>query len=167
MNGCGLMPKMDISGIEQFSSFMQSLEGNAEGIIKMGVYDGAGVVADEVRRAIQALPIDHGRATEERKLNGINELQRQGLLDGFGISGMENKDNFTHVKIGFSGYNSVKTRKFPNGQPNVLIARSIESGSSVIQKKPFVRPAINRVKARATQAVQNTITEEINKLERK
>lgn len=161
------MPKLDVSGIEEFSSFLSSLEREINGILKMGIYNGADIIADTVRASIEALPIDHGKATEERKLNGINEIQKRGLLDNFGISPMDDKGGFINVKIGFSGYNDIKTKQFPKGQPNVLVARSIESGSSVSQKTPFVRPALNRSKKQAIEAVQQTVTNEVKKLERR
>ena len=31
-----------------------------------------------------------------------------------------------NVKLGFDGYNGMKTKKYPKGQPNVLLARSIK-----------------------------------------
>lgn len=161
------MPKLDVSGIGEFSSFLSSLEREINGILKMGIYNGADIIADTVRASIEALPIDHGKATEERKLNGINEIQKRGLLDNFGISPMDDKGGFINVKIGFSGYNDIKTKQFPKGQPNVLVARSIESGSSVSQKTPFVRPALNRSKKQAIEAVQQTVTNEVKKLERR
>lgn len=160
------MPKLDVSGIESFASFMKSLEKEATSIIKMGVYDGAAIITDAVRDAIDELPVDHGKATDERQLKGLNKIQKRGLQMGLGISGMDETGGSVNVKIGFNGYNDIVTKKYPKGQPNVLVARSIESGSSVSQKHPFVRPALNKSKTKAVNAVQETISKEIEKLER-
>ena len=89
---------------------------------------------------------------------------KQGLLDGFGISKMEETDGYLHVKLGFDGYNSVKTDKYPQGQPNQLVARGVESGASWIEKTPFVRPAVRRTQKSAVKAMQNIIDEETEKI---
>ena len=75
---------------------------------------------------------------------------------------MENDNGYINTKIGFDGYNATKTKKYPNGQPNALIARSIESGTSKHQKTPFVRPAISKAKAKAEAAMAASVDKDIN-----
>lgn len=84
-------------------------------------------------------------------MSRLSEEQKKGLLDGFGVSRMQDDSGYKNVKLGFDGYNSVKTKKYPNGQPNVLIARVTESGSSYQQKTPFVRPAVNASRKEALE----------------
>ena len=45
-----------------------------------------------------------------------------------------------------------------------MIARSVESGSSVRDKHPFVRPAVNAAKAEALKACEKVIDEETKKI---
>ena len=52
---------------------------------------------------------------------------------------LQDKNGNTNVKVGFAGYD----RK---GTPNALKARAMESGTSTQPKKPFLRPAINKMK---------------------
>ena len=59
---------------------------------------------------------------------------------------MRNTDGVYDVKMGFGGYNSVRTAKYPQGQPNALIARALESGTSFRSKNPFLSRAFNRAK---------------------
>ena len=65
--------------------------------------------------------------------------------------------------VGFVGYNSIKTKKYPKGQPNRLIAASVNSGSSVRQKDPFVRRAQQGTRAKCVQEMQDTVDAEIEK----
>lgn len=47
--------------------------------------------------------------------------------------------------------------------PNQLKARVMESGSSTIRKRPFVRPAVNAKRKEAEAAMERVINEEIKK----
>ena len=69
-----------------------------------------------------------------------------------------------NAKVGFDGYNGIVTRRWPQGQPNVLIARACESGSSAMLKQPFARKAINGQKKRAQEAMGKAVNEEIDKI---
>lgn len=136
-------------------------------VIGRVVYAGAGVVADAVRSAVNALPTttsQHG--TPQNKINGCTAVQKKGLLDGLGITPMSDKYgvDYWHVKIGFDGYNGQKTEKYPQGQPNSMIARSIESGTSFRSKHPFVMPAANKSKKAAEAAMVKKFDDEMKKL---
>jgi hypothetical protein len=61
------------------------------------------------------------------------------------------------------GYNNVITKKYPKGQPNNMIARSCESGSSSMIKQPFMRTAVNASRSRAEQKMAEILTAEIKK----
>lgn len=160
------MAKITFTGLEKYIEELKSLEQESDDIIKQAVYAGAEVMADGIKSAIQSLPTGSKRfyAHDGTLLKGITPAQKQGLIDGFGISKMENKAGYVNVKIGFNGYNSEPTPKYPQGQPNVLIARSVESGSSVRQKHPFVRPAIQKYKKATESAMSKKIDIEINKI---
>ena len=94
-------------------------------------------------------------------LYGISEEQKQGLINGFGIAPMQNDNGYLHVKLGFDGYNSVKTKNYPNGQPNSVIARSVNSGTSFRQRIPFVDNAVSRAKAAAEEKMIKKLDTEI------
>ena len=131
--------------IKQLNKLQQSTK---DGVIGKAVYAGADVVANSVRSAIQSLP--EGREGDS-SLGIVTPAQKRGLLDGFGISRMRDDDGFVNVKLGFDGYNSVKTKKYPNGQPNALIARAVNSGTSFRKKTKFMDKTVNS-KKKATEA---------------
>lgn len=115
-------------------------------IAEKAVCAGAAIVADAVRANIDALPAVKDEwgviAYNNHWSAPLTETAKKGLQDGFGISPMGSEDGMLNVKLGFDGYNGMKTKKYPKGQPNVLLARSIESGSSIAKKRPFVAPAV-------------------------
>ena len=85
-------------------------------------------------------------------------------MDGFGISRLKDDDGFVNVKLGFDGYNSTKTEKYPNGQPNVLIARSVNSGTTFRKKTKFVDKAVDSAKKAAEAAMDAACSREIEKI---
>lgn len=156
-------------GLEEYLSKLKKLSSPEQykDIIGAVVYAGAGVVADSIRSAINALPVtknQHG--TPQNKISGCTAVQKKGLLDGLGIAPMSRGygTDYWHVKIGFDGYNGQKTEKYPKGQPNSLIARSIESGTSFRSKHPFVMPAANKAKKAAEAAMVKEFDEQLKKL---
>ena len=77
---------------------------------------------------------------------------------------MKDDAGYLNVKIGFDGYNAMRTEKYPQGQPNQLVARGVESGTSWKQKHPFVRPAINASRKRAEAKMAEVLDKEIEKV---
>ena len=73
-------------------------------------------------------------------------------------------NGFYNVKIGFDGYNSVKTKRWPSGQPNAMVARSIESGTSWMTKQPFMRKAEQASKSQCEHVMSETVDIEIKKI---
>lgn len=150
------MAVMKIYGLKEYQSAIEKLYRNAEGCIKKAVFEGAGVIYEECKQAIDTLPVlplEKSFGTPEKKIDGVTIIQKRGLQESFGISKMLNDSGFINVKVGFDGYNEVETMKYPDGQPNVMIARAVESGTSFREKHPFMRPAVNRAKPRAVKAM--------------
>ena len=148
------MAKWTMEGMSEYIAYLQSIANVTDEAIGAGVYAMAEVVADKVRANIQALPTvsnEANIATYRQGYSRLSEPEKKGLLDGFGVSPMQDDGGYKNVKLGFDGYNSVKTKKYPNGQPNVLIARVTESGSSYRQKTPFMRPAVNASRKEALE----------------
>ena len=151
-------------GLNSYIDYLQKINAVTDEAIGEAVYEMAKVVADSVRSGIQALPTVSNQAniaTYKKGYSRLSDEEKQGLLDGFGVSPMQDDGGYINVKLGFDGYNSVKTKKYPKGQPNALIARVTESGSSYREKTPFIRPAVNASKKQAEQAGQMKIDEKI------
>lgn len=164
------MAYMRFQGLQEYMEYLAKVKKNTPEIIGKIVYNMAEIVADEIRTNIDALPAvpdQEGLKAYKKKAKApITVSEKKGLQEGFGITPMEQGDDFYyHVKLGFDGYNDLKTQKYPKGQPNVMIARSIESGSSVRDKHPFIRPAVNRARKKALEKAKEIIDEEISKID--
>lgn len=163
------MAKMTIKGIDEYALKLSKLGNKSQEVAGKAIYAGAQVVADAIKRNIDSLEAVDDKynliAYKQGKKSKLSETQKKGLKEAFGITKMQkDSDGFYNVKLGFDGYNDVKTKKYPNGQPNQLIAIVTESGSSFMDKTPFVRPALNQTKKQAQEIMQKVIDEETGKI---
>ena len=159
------MAKITFPGLNDYELMISKLSKGVDDIAGKAIYAGAGIVADAIKENIKDLPIVRGYGTMENPLpGGVTAPQKAGLIDGMGISPMQSDAGYLNVKIGFDGYNATKTEKYPQGQPNQLVARGVESGTSWKEKKPFIRPAINASKKRAEDEMARILDEEIEKV---
>lgn len=166
MNGRGswfTLAKMTIRGFDELELKLSQIGKMSTEIAKDVVMAGAQPVADEIRRGLESLPVDELKQLkpgEKFDVTPYGELKD--LADSLGIAppDVDSQGN-VNTKIGFDGYGSYPSKKYPKGLPNKLLARAIESGSSVRQKKPFVRQAVNRSKKRAIEEMKKKCDEEI------
>lgn len=156
--------KLTTEGFDGYFDDLISLSKEAEGICKAAVFEGAKVMADTLRGAVSAIPENNGRFVPgDLPIEGISKRQKEGLLNGLGVARIATKGSEVNTKIGFIGYNSEKTRKYPGGQPNMLIARSLMKGTNKRKKYDFVSAAVRQASAPAVAAMAEKVTEEINK----
>jgi len=160
----GMMAKMTIKGTDELALQLSKLGNMSTKIAKDVVMAGAQPVADEIRASIYySLPDDTLRILRQgEKFDGVQSGEKQDLLDSLGITppDIDNAGN-ANVKVGFDGYGSYETDAYPAGVPIPLLARAIESGSSIRQKNPFIRQAVNRSKKKALEEMQKKCDEEI------
>lgn len=151
------MAKFEIGPLEEYVDMLSNLEKKTtQNIIKVSIFNGANIVADEIKKEIEKLPID------KSPLKGITKKEKNDLIKGFGIAPLQIKDGNYDVKIGFDGYGH-KTKKYPQGIPIPMLARSIISGTSFRNANNFVKRATNRVKKKTIETMNKTIDEEIKK----
>lgn len=160
------MARFAFRGTEEYALKLAKLGAVVEETAKRAIYEAAKVVTDEIRSNIERLPEDKYRYLRQgEKFDGVPPAQKKDLLDSLGITPVQyDKKGFWNVKIGFDGYGRFKTKKYSKGVPNQLLARAIESGSSVRRKIPFVRPAVRRTKDSAIYAMSIVIEEEFQKI---
>ena len=162
------MARITVDGGAEFLAALSRLEAGREEAQKQAIYAGAKIVADAIRSNIEALPhvSDHQGliAYRARQKTALTYTAKKGLLDGLGITKIDQDDAGNwNAKIGFDGYNDMKTKHWPEGQPNQMIARSVESGSSVVDKHPFVAPAVRSTKKAAIEAMAAALDEAARK----
>lgn len=136
--------------------------------LEKAVHEGAGIIADEIRKNLESLPEEQFRYLDTfwgEYFGNVPTGQKIDIVEGFGLTPIEkDSSGFLHTKAGFEGYGDFPTKEYPQGVPNALIARAIESGSSVRDKRPFVRPAIKAKQKEAIKAMEESIDNDIKKI---
>lgn len=155
------MPKAKVttSAITDYLQTINRLGGDVEEVAKKAVYEGTKIMADRVRANIQALPTDEHWGTSDNPLHGVKAIQKQGLLDGFGVAEMRNDGGLINTMIGFdkSGYNKL-------GQPNLMVARATQSGTSFSDKIPFFDNAVRATRSAARAKMVEVAERELEKI---
>ena len=148
-------------GADQYVRHMAELAAESDDILKQSIYVGAGIVADEIRRGIAALPTVKSNAwgTPDKPIRGITVAQKMGLLDGLGIAHMDAENGVWNTKVGMDGYNIVQTKRWPDGQPNAMVLRSVESGTSFMRKIPVVARSTAKSRPEAEKAMGERLDE--------
>lgn len=159
------MARMQTEGMDDVSLMFGKISSAGTAVAKMAVYDGARVMADEIRREINALPVD-----KERYLRGgqkyavITRRDKKDLAAHLGITKIQRSAEGTRAVIGFAGYGSKRTKKYRNGLPMALLARSLQKGTSVREKSPFIDRAVARGTEPAIAAMIKTGESVISKI---
>lgn len=149
-------------GFDKYLDKLSSLGYDAIEIVDRAVYDGAHLMADNVKQALETIPVDTMKKVPFRK--SINRIQKEGLLESYGIAPLRADGDFRNVKIGFDGYNNFITFKHPHGQPNAMIARSLESGTSFMPKNPVISRATRANKVACENAMGKSIEDACKKI---
>ena len=154
-----------VKGGDDFSALLNGLAGDQTiAVMKAAVYAGVGVLADAIKSEIQNLPEDSGYKRKGVKRNVVGTNDKKALQERLGISRIDATGDKADAVVSFSGYNGRPTKKYPQGVPIPLIARSIESGSSVRQKNPFIRRAFNNAQSNALQKAIDAGQTKLNEL---
>lgn len=160
------MAKVTAKGAEIYLNQLQKLGVDTDSMCKIAVYEGARVVADAVREEIKQIP-DQNKpptAAENGIYTGLYEDQKKGLEEGLGVTPITKEDGIWSARVGFDGYNSRKTKKYPQGQPNQMIAAATERGTVYRIKTPFIKKAVQKCRKQAEQAMDAALDSEIQKI---
>ena len=154
------MATIEFVGIDKYFERLDELGKYSIGLCKRALYDGAAVLANAVRDEINALPTSDRDGDPQPVL----EYEKDGLLDGLGIAKMKDNNGVISTRVDFDGYNRLKSKKYPSGHPNSMIARAINSGTSKRKKNPFMSRAIRKVRAKAQAAMAARMDADIEEI---
>lgn len=155
------MAKITFKLGDDYLKKLEAMGAKSEEMAIKAVKAGAGVVTNQIRRNLTANLNDPESASSSGRSLTKNFYNKTSgsLLESLGITPVDrDKDGILQAKVGFGDPDYD-----PKGVANVLKARVMESGSSTIRKRPFVRPAVNATKKTAEVAMQKVIDEEIEK----
>lgn len=132
------MSRMRYDIPQELGNMFETLDRRAYAIVKKGLFSGAELVADEIRKNT---PKDGGD-----------------LADSLFIARFTDTVNGSETVVGFAGYDK-------NGKPNPLKAAVLESGTHDGKKKAthFFSKAVRSAKEKSEKAIEEAIVNEIKK----
>lgn len=148
---------MELTGWDEAIAKLDRLTRLGEKEIGPVLYEGGKILADAVRSEINALPTDDSSTKPGEVRSGLRSIQKAGLQAGFGIAKMRSTGSGYNILMGFHGYNSLKTKAYPNGQPNKMIVRSLAKGTSFLRRNDFVAHA----RASAAEAAEDAMAKKL------
>ena len=200
--------QIQVTGMDELFQKLKNAEDKSLGIAAAALYEGAGVVADEVSKAVQGIataPFKYAKNGDKRMPSpeekaAINnaprgvakfrkKLNRVDTTVGFNQSGYANV-NFKHMNSSArTNYKAVKIKNHDssstteikawkkyglvssdfgkgaqNQKPIGAIANAINSGTSFMQKQPFMRRAFSKSKSAATAIIEAGIKQRLEEL---
>ena len=150
-----------VDGMETISMMLQNLGDKAEGIASRGLFEGAGIMADEIRKEAAGIRTGPGASRESARY--ATQEEKQIVMNAAaGIAKFKKNGTEVDTSIGFrnAGYAEINGKRVPIPK----IVNAINSGTSFMHKQPFVRKAANRAKERASEAIRASIEADLNKI---
>lgn len=161
-------------GLEDLYLKLETIATDSGAIARQCLFEGAKVVADELRQTVETIPTEEHHAVPAAR-NGIQLAyltpeEKAACLNGIGVARHEERGDAYTTAVSFNGYmdedadDRLTTKRYPHGIPVAVIMRSLEIGSSVRKKYPVCRKAFNKAKPLALAAMQKKLDERINKM---
>lgn len=164
------MAKLTFKGSEEYTLMLSKLAQGADGIAKRAIYRGAMVASEAIKEEIQRIPVDKNRKLKKgEKLNSVTKTQKQALMKGYGLTQMKRDEHGDwNTKAGFEGYaESPPTKKYPRGLPIPMLARSVEAGTTVRKKYPFMRKAVTAARPKVIRTMDESINQDCKNVMKK
>ena len=143
---------MKTEGLEEVNRIMAQLGNRAKEVARGALYDGAGVMADAITRAVDGIKTEPFRYAAGGKTRLPSPEEKEALKGKTGSARFRDTGEEVNTIVGInprSGYADVNGKQ----KPVPLIARSINSGTSFMKKQPVIRRAVTQNRAAVEQAI--------------
>lgn len=160
------MAKIELKGLNEYTKALSRLSSQYRSeVIGKAIYGAAGIVTDEIAQRARTIPTDERWGTQEHPANGPRKFEAEAIARGLGIAPMrEDHTGYFDVKVGFSGYSTLRTKRWPNGQPIAMLARSVDRGTTFMKANPFIKNAVAAKRKAAVESMKRTIDEETKRI---
>ena len=156
-----------MKGLDKYIERLESLSNpyNAQVCIENAVTEGSKVVSQMTLAELEKMPVDNRPFVKDGMRTGVTQKVKNELIKSFGITPLDIKGNTIDRKTGVDyGYNGVATRKYPKGQPNIVIARSLEKGTSFMPKNPVISRASRKARKPCIEAMKKSFEDDIERI---
>ena len=153
--------ELKVDGMAEISETLSKLEERAPAVASKALYEGAGIMADEIRKgadSIRTAPFKWASSTKGDTRLPSPEEKEIVQTAAAGIAKFNKNGTEVDTSVGFrnAGYAELKGKIVPIPK----IVNAINSGTSFMKKQPFVRKAASSASPKALEAMRKCIEEE-------
>jgi HK97 gp10 family phage protein len=157
------MARLTIKTTADFWVKLQRLADNADDIAKKAIYEGAGIMADEIRARLEQNLADPTYLGSKAGVDvkNVGYTATGGMADALGVTKIQKKGTGGNwnAHIGWDGYeNGDKSRAYQ------LLANAMESGTSTMRARPFIKPAVEAKRTAVEDKMNEIIDDEFEKI---
>lgn len=153
---------MEMKGLEALETKLKRMGDGARGIAAHGLYDGAGVMADELKSQAESIETEEFHYTVFGTRLPSPEEKEIITKAGAGIARFRTDGSEVNTSVGYrnAGYAMLAGKR----KPIPLIVNSINSGTSFMRKQPFVRKAATKGATKAEAAIIKSIEKRFDEI---
>lgn len=155
-------------GLKEYVQKLENLSNtfNAQVCVENAVTKGSEVVAEMTLKELKTLPVDNRPYVKDGMRTSITQKAKNELIKSFGVTPLDIKPSgIIDRKTGVDyGYNGIATKKHPHGTPNVVVARSLEKGTSFMPKNAVFSRASRKARKPCLEAMQQSLNDDINRI---
>ena len=150
------------TGMKEVQAMLEGLAEKAPKAAAYGLYEGAGEMQREMEsqaKRIKTAPFKYAGPGEQRMPSPEEKAAVE--RGAIGVAKFDKSDDGCDTSVGFSktGYAMIAGRRVPIP----MIAASINSGTSFMQRQPFIRKARNAGGKKAAEVMKRNITDYLEK----
>lgn len=147
--------QMKVDGMAEISDLLSQMADKAPAVAARALYDGAGIMAKEIEKGtetIKTAPFRYAKEGTRLPSPEEKEIVRQAAI---GIAKFDKNGTEVDTVVGFrqSGYAELNGKQ----KPIPVIVNAINSGTSFMNKQPFIRKAANSGAPKAMKAMKDRI----------
>ena len=154
---------IQVEGMNELIRSMEKLPEKAAKVAAEALYEGAGIVADKVSGAVNGIATEPFKCAQGGRTRKPSP-EEKALVAGakHGVAKFRKNGVSVQTSVGYqnAGYGTINGKTKPIPQ----IANAINSGTSFMQKQPFMRKAFSQSKGPAQAAIEGAIHARENEL---
>ena len=150
--------QMKVDGMVEISELLDKMEKQAPKVASKALYEGAGIMAEEIKQQAQEIKTAPFKYAKDGQRLPSPEEKEIVIAAGMGIAKFDKNGTEIDTSVGYrnAGYADLNGKK----KPIPVIVNAINSGTSFMNKQPFIRKAANSGGKKAIAAMKETIEAE-------
>lgn len=150
-----------ITGMDIFQAQLASLTQDIQKINRGGLGEAAGYVADQMKHALESMPVRPDKPTDRHRLYGATVSEKNQIIQNFGISRFNDNGDRIETAIGFHGYVHTPSAKFNDQIPTGMLMQCIEYGTQFRRGIHLISKTERQIREAAAEKARKYIEEKI------